>query len=153
MAGILIAAYAPTATMNTATPKAASGRSRLHDEGLPPRVFSATGSGRSDRNHSEIVRSFSPTLPSAGISSVYAQRNLRLTRRPAECAPADANRSLSATWLPAEYAPSVTRIISRIQAAAAHATGSGYGRRCSLAWIISSPPNLGSIESAAERSA
>ena len=61
-AGILNAAYAPTATMNTATPKAASGRSKLHTEDLPARASWAAGSGRSDRNHWEIVRS----VPEAG---------------------------------------------------------------------------------------
>lgn len=83
-AGILIAAYAPTATMNTATPKAASGRTKLHTEGLPARVFSATGSGSSDRNHWEIVRS----VPEAGSGTPRnrseTERSVRATWRGAE---------------------------------------------------------------------
>src|SRR5258708_11810113 len=43
--------------MNTATPKAASGRSKLHAEDLPFRVSWAAGSGSLDRNHWEIERS------------------------------------------------------------------------------------------------
>ncbi len=53
-AGTSMATYAPTATMNTAIPKAVSGRSKLNGEDWPSRELALPGAGR---NRSHTVRS------------------------------------------------------------------------------------------------